>query len=64
MYKRQIIFIAKYLKHAHDNNLNEDEILAGFPLSVAEKIGMDVNRAYKEIAAVGELHSGLDGLLE
>ncbi|MBV1960286.1 MAG: HDOD domain-containing protein [Oleibacter sp.] len=59
-----IIFIAKYLKHAHDNNLNEDEIVAGFPLSVAEKIGMDVNRAYKEIAAVGELHSGLDGLLE
>lgn len=59
-----IIFIAKYLKKAHDNNLSEDEIVAGFPLDVAEKIGMDVKRAYQEIAAVGELHSGLDGLLE
>lgn len=59
-----IIYIAKYLKQAHDNNLSEDEIVAGFPLAIAEKIGMDVNRAYKDFAAVGDLHSGLDGLLE
>ncbi|MEK9766565.1 MAG: HDOD domain-containing protein [Thalassolituus sp.] len=59
-----IIFIAKYLKRAHDENMNEDEIVAGFPLAVADKIGMDVHRAYKDLAALGELSSGLDGLLD
>jgi len=59
-----IIYIAKYLKAAHDNNLSEDEIVAGFPLEVADKLGIDVNAAYRDLAAVGELHSGLDSLIE
>jgi len=59
-----IIYIAKYLKRAHDENMPEDDIVSGFPLAVAEKIGMDVSRAYKDLAMLGELQSGLDGLLE
>ncbi|GAA6144090.1 HDOD domain-containing protein [Thalassolituus maritimus] len=59
-----IIYIAKYLKRAHDENMSEDEIVAGFPLQVADKIGMDVNKAYSDLASLGELHSGLDCLIE
>ena len=59
-----IIYIAKYLKRAHDENMSEDEIVAGFPLQVADKIGMDVNKAYSDLASLGELHSGLDSLIE
>ena len=59
-----IVYIAKYLKRAHDANLSEDEIVAGFPLAVADKIGMDVTRAYKDLAKIGDLNSGLDGLLD
>ena len=33
-----IIYIARYLKRAHDQNLSEDEIVAGFPLQVASKV--------------------------
>ncbi len=59
-----IIYIARYLKRAHDQNLSEDEIVAGFPLQVADKIGMNVNKAYSDLASLGELHSGLDSLIE
>jgi len=59
-----IIYIARYLKNAHDHNLSEDEIVAGFPLQVADKIGMNVNKAYSDLASLGELHSGLDSLIE
>ena len=43
---------------------SEDEIVAGFPLQVADKIGMNVNKAYSDLASLGELHSGLDSLIE
>ena len=59
-----IIYLAKYLKRAHDSNMSEDEIVAGFPLAVADKIGLDVGRAYKDLANIGDLNSGLDGLLD
>jgi len=59
-----IVYIAKYLKSAHDSNMSEDDIIAGFPLAVADKIGMDVTRAYKDLANIGDLNSGLDGLLD
>jgi HD-like signal output (HDOD) protein len=59
-----LIYIAKYLKKSHEDGLSEEDIVSGFPLVVADKIGLDVTRAYKDIAAATDLNSGLDGLLE
>ncbi|MDF1763540.1 MAG: HDOD domain-containing protein [Oleibacter sp.] len=59
-----LIYIAKYLKKAHDKNFSEEEIISGFPLAVAERIDMDIKKAYADVASIGELNSGLDGLLE
>ena len=59
-----LIYIAKYLKEAHEKGLSEEDIVSGFPLAVADKIGLDATRAYKDLAATTDLNSGLDGLLE
>lgn len=59
-----IVYIAKYLKNAHDENWSEEQIIEEFPLQVAEKIGMDTKKAYADVSATSDLTSGLDGLLE
>lgn len=59
-----IIYIAKFLNRAHKENWSDEEIMAKFPKPVADAIGMDCNRAYKDIAATTDLESGLDSLLE
>ncbi|WP_430459504.1 HDOD domain-containing protein [Thalassolituus sp. LLYu03] len=59
-----IVFIAKYLNRAHKENLSEDEILGKFPKAVADAIGMDCEKAYKDVAGTTALESGLDALLE
>lgn len=59
-----VLYLARYLKQAHADGLNDDEILAGFPLSVARHIRMNTNRAYAEVARTSDLSSGLDSLLE
>ncbi len=59
-----LIYIAKYLKHSHENGLSEEDIVSEFPLAVADKIGLDATRAYKDLSATTDLNSGLDGLLE
>lgn len=59
-----VVFIAKYLQQAHDTDMSEEDIVANFPFSVAEKIGLDVNAAQKDLAQLEELSSGLEGLLD
>lgn len=59
-----IIYLAKYLKNAHDENWSEEQIVEQFPLAVADTIGMDAKKAYGDVAETTDLTSGLDGLLE
>ena len=59
-----VIYIAKYLKAAHEKNWSDEKIIEEFPLAVAEVIGMDTNRAYADMANTTSLESGLDSLLE
>lgn len=59
-----IINIAKYLHFAHKENWDEESIIAQFPNSVAQTIGLDTANAFNEIAATNELESGLDALLD
>jgi len=59
-----ILYIAKYLNHAHNENWNDERIIEDFPLEVAEKIGMDTQKAYEDVANINDLSSGLDSLLD
>ncbi len=59
-----VIYIAKYLKDAHEKNWTDEQIIEQFPLAVAEVIGMDTTRAYADVAKTTSLESGLDSLLE
>jgi hypothetical protein len=59
-----ILYIAKYLHNAHKENWDEERIIAEFPIAVAQVIGMDAEKAYKDIAATTDLETGLDALLD
>lgn len=59
-----IIYIAKYLHNAHKEEWNEERIVEEFPLAVAQVIGMDTEKAYKDIASTTDLETGLDALLD
>lgn len=59
-----ILYLAKYLKKAHEDGLSDEAILAGFPLQVASKIGMNTTKAYADVSRTSDLNSGLDGLLD
>lgn len=59
-----IIYIAKYLHKAHKENWDEAQIIEKFPLAVAQHIGMDAEKAYKDVASTTDLESGLDALLD
>ncbi len=59
-----ILFIAKYLKHAHEQGLSEEDILAKFPQDVATQIGMNTAKAYADVSKTSDISSGLDGLLD
>lgn len=59
-----ILFIAKYLHQAHKDDWNDERIIEEFPLVVAQKIGMNAEQAYQDVAATTDLESGLDSLLE
>ena len=59
-----ILFIAKYLHQAHKDDWKDDRIIEEFPLAVAQKIGMDTEKAYQDVAATTDLESGLDSLLD
>lgn len=59
-----ILFIAKYLRQAHENGLTEEAILASFPQSVADQIGMNTSKAYADVSRTTDLSSGLDSLLD
>lgn len=59
-----IIYIAKYLHQAHKEDWTEAQIIEEFPLIVAQHIGMDAEKAYKDVAATNDLESGLDALLD
>ena len=59
-----IMYIAKYLHNAHKENWDEARIIKEFPLAVAQHIGMDVEKAYKDVESTTDLESGLDALLD
>ena len=59
-----IIYIAKYLHNAHREDWDEARIIDEFPLSVAQHIGMDAEKAYKDVASTSDLETGLDALLD
>lgn len=59
-----VLYIAKYLKKAHDENWSEEQIVEQFPKSVATTIGMDAQKAYAELSQASDLTSGLDSLLD
>lgn len=59
-----ILYIAKYLHNAHKENWDEERIISEFPIAVAQVIGMDAEKAYKDIAATTDLETGLDALLD
>jgi HD-like signal output (HDOD) protein len=59
-----ILYIAKYLRNAHKDDWDEARIIEEFPLAVAQSIGMDAEKAYKDVASTTDLESGLDALLE
>jgi HD-like signal output (HDOD) protein len=59
-----ILYIAKYLHSAHNDNWDEARIIDEFPLAVAQSIGMDAEKAYQDLASTTDLESGLDALLE
>jgi len=59
-----VLYLSKYLKHAHEKGWDEEKTKAEFPLAVAQKIGMNTAKAYADLIATGNLDSGLDSLLE
>jgi HD-like signal output (HDOD) protein len=59
-----VLYIAKYLHNAHKENWNDERIVEEFPLAVAQAIGMDAEKAYKDVATTSDLESGLDALLD
>ena len=50
--------------NAHKENWDEERIISEFPIAVAQVIGMDAEKAYKDIAATTDLETGLDALLD
>ena len=59
-----ILYIAKYLHNAHKGDWDEARIISEFPLSVAQTIGMDTEKAYQDVASTTDLETGLDALLD
>lgn len=59
-----ILYIAKYLHNAHKEDWNDERIVEEFPLAIAQTIGMDAEKAYKDVAVTSDLESGLDALLD
>lgn len=59
-----ILYIAKYLHQAHKDDWDDEQIIAEFPLAVAQSIGMDAEKAYQDVSATTDLESGLDALLD
>jgi HD-like signal output (HDOD) protein len=59
-----ILYIAKYLHQAHKDGWDEARIIEEFPLGVAQSIGMDAEKAYKDVASTSDLETGLDALLD
>lgn len=59
-----VLFIARYLHQAHEENREEEQIREEFPYAVARTIGMDVEKACQDLKATTSLESGLDNLLD
>lgn len=59
-----ILYIAKYLHHAHKEDWDEARIIDEFPLAAAQVIGMDTEKAYLDVASTTDLETGLDSLLD
>lgn len=59
-----ILYLAKYLHQAHKNDWDDERIIEEFPLTVAQSIGMNTDKAYRDVAMTTSLESGLDALLD
>lgn len=59
-----VVYIARYLQKAHDSGVSEEEMIAGFPCATAAAIGLDLKTAQADLAELGDINSGLDGLLD
>ena len=59
-----IVYIARYLQRAYENNLSEEAIISGFPCAAAAAIGLDLKKAQAGLVELGGIESGLDGLLD
>ncbi len=58
-----IIYLAQFLHRAQQENLDEDQIRASFPMAVAGQIQMDIKHAFEDLSSIGDLDPGLDALL-
>ncbi|WP_221801795.1 HDOD domain-containing protein [Oceanobacter mangrovi] len=59
-----VLYLAKYLKQAEDEHQDEKQIKDGFPIDVANALGMNLIKAADDLKSLNQLQSGLDGLLE
>lgn len=59
-----IVYIARYLQKAYEENQSEDQIIAGFPCAAAAAVGLELKKAQADLMELGGVESGLDGLLD
>jgi HD-like signal output (HDOD) protein len=58
-----LIYIAKYLHTAHQNDLTEEELVEKFPVRVARHIGLDLRQIRAAVAECRDLESGFEDIL-
>ncbi|GAA3913261.1 HDOD domain-containing protein [Litoribacillus peritrichatus] len=59
-----ILYLARFLRKAHQEKMNEAQIIEGFPSDVADAIGMDHAKALQEVQDTVGVEEGLEALLE
>ncbi len=59
-----IIYLARFLRKAHEEKMTEEQIISDFPKDVADTIGMDHARALQEVQETVGVEEGLEALLE
>ena len=59
-----IIYLARFLRKAHEEKMTEEQIISDFPKDVADIIGMDHARALQEVQETVGVEEGLEALLE
>jgi HD-like signal output (HDOD) protein len=58
-----LIYIAKFLHKAHEDDWSEEELIEKFPIRIATRIGLDIRRIRNDLAECKDLESGFEEIL-